>query len=226
GLDKLNLTALSEEPKVVYDILKDLSGKYKEEKYGRSFLEATFTSSGSYGKCDSSVGRVLNRIELRDRKGKEHHLRNFVFGAKIAVLIPHHTLLVPFDTKGMGKFLNDLNMRDEPTKEELINAIEYMQKKYEGKEKDIPRSELLRLCEIYKFLSNFDFASPDIFLRTGYFHSCWFKPKECYWSDPTTQFKKYRPIIGDFYKTLGKDNPELFQKFGVNPFPSVEDVFN
>lgn len=226
GLDKLNLTALSEEPKLVYDILKDLSGKYKEEKYGRSFLEATFTSSGSYGKCDSSVCRVLNRIELRDKKGKEHHLRNFVFGAKIAALIPHHTLLVPFDTKGMGKFLNDLNMRDEPTKEELINAIEYMQKKYEGKEKDIPRSELLRLCEIYEFLSNFDFASPDIFLRSGYFHSCWFKPKECYWSDPTTQFKKCRPIIGDFYKTLGKDNPELFQKFGVNPFPSVEDVFN
>lgn len=226
GLDKLNLMALREEPEVVYNILKDLSGKYKAEEYGKGFLEATLISSRSFEKYDSSVGRVLNGIELRDRKGKEYHLRDFVFGAKFAALIPHHSLLVPFDTKGMGKFLNNLNMRNEPTKEELINTIEYIQKKHEGKEKDIPRSELLRLCEIYHVLSNFDFASPDIFLRSGYFDSCWFKPKECYWSDPTTQFKKYHPVIGDFYKTLGKDNPELFQKFGVNPFPSVEDVFN
>ncbi len=47
GLDKLNLTALGEEQDVVHLILKDLSGKYQADGYGKGFLEARLTSSRS-----------------------------------------------------------------------------------------------------------------------------------------------------------------------------------
>ncbi|MBA7551731.1 hypothetical protein ES705_44279 [subsurface metagenome] len=133
GLDKLNLTALGEEQDVVHLILKDLSGKYQADGYGKGFLEARLTSSRSLYKYNSSIGRVLDRIEIRDNEEKGHRLKDFVFGDKFAALIPHHSFLLPFGTKGMRKFLKDLGLRDEPTQEELINAIGYMGGKVQRK---------------------------------------------------------------------------------------------
>jgi len=225
GMGRLNLVTLREKPKSVHLILKELSARYKPPSYEKGFLKAPLKSSRTEIGYHSSVARILNKVELRDRKGELHPLRDFLFGPKFAELIPTHPLLIPFDTRGMARLLTDIGLRDEPTQDDLVGAIEHMRKGYEESGKDVPRSDVERLCKIYKELSTYDSTSPDIFLRSAYFESSWFKPKRCYWLDPTTQFKKYHPVIGDFYSTLGMDEPGIFKKFGVNLSPSVEDIF-
>lgn len=225
GLDKLNVDLLREHLAGIEIIIKELSKHYKTETYDKGFLEARLTSSRSLYKYDSSVTRALDRLELKDRNGKPHHLDKFVFGGKFAELIPNHVLLAPFNTKGLDKLLTALQMRSEPTEGELIDAIMQLKTKYERKEKSVPPSEIRRLCRIYQELHNFGYAAPEIYLISPYFESQWFKPAECYWSDPTNQFKKYHPVIGDFYKKVELDDHKMFEKFGVNPFPSVEDIF-
>lgn len=225
GFKELSLQALNENPEIIHYILKDLSRKYRNVDYGRGFLEARFSSSRSSCKYVSSMGRFLESIKTKDKEGTEHYLNDFVFGTRFSSLVPNYSLLIPFDTKGMGGLLTALNMRDEPTEKELMDAIERVKEEYSGKAKEMPYSELKRLCDIYDKLSNFDSVSPDIFFKSNHFESCWFRPDECYWSDPTTQFKKYYPVIGDFYRALGKEKFALFEKFGVNEIPLVKHIF-
>jgi hypothetical protein len=226
GMDKLVVDALRERPEGIKIILKELSNHYKPGTYNKGFLEAILRSSRSGYEYPSSVARALDRLELKDRDGKERHLEDFVFGDRFTELIPDHMLLIPFNTKGLDKLLTALQMRAEPSQGELIDAIKQMKTKYEQKGANVPRSEIVRLCKIYQELSNYESAASEIYLITPYFDSQWFKPAECYWSDPTKQFKKYHPVIGDFYKKVEMDDPGMFEKFGVNPFPSVEDIFS
>lgn len=225
GFKELSLQVLKENPEIIHCILKDLSSKYRKVDYGRGFLEASFTSSRKSHGYVSSIGRLLKSIKIKDKEGNEHYLNDFVFGTKFSSLVPDYSLLIPFDTKGMGDLLTALNMRNEPTEKELMDAIERVKEKYSGQVKEMPHSELKRLCDIYDKLSNFDSVSPDIFFKSNYLESCWFKPDECYWSDPTTQFKKHYPVIGDLYRTLGKERFDLFEKFGVNEIPLIKHIF-
>jgi hypothetical protein len=226
GLDKLDVDALRENPEFIQIILKELSKHYKPGTYDKGFLEAILDSSRSRYKYPSSVDRALDRLELKDRDEKERHLEDFVFGTKFTELIPDHILLIPFDTKGLDKLLAAMQMRAEPSQGERIDAIKQLKTKYEQKGTNVPRSEIARLCKIYQELSNDDSAAPEIYLISPYFDHQWFKPAECYWSDPTNQFKKFYPVIGDFYKKVEMDDPGIFEKFGVNPFPSVDDIFS
>jgi hypothetical protein len=226
GLEHLDLEMLKENPEIVYLTLRNLADTQKAGCIANSLLEARLTSSRSLRRYDSSIGRIVNSIQIIDKKGRAHCLSEFVFGSKFSSLIPEYPLLAPFETKGMKRLLRDIGMRDEPTEEELIEGTNRIKDNYNGKDKPIPYSELLRLCEIYKELSKFSSACPDIFFISGYFESCWFKPNECYWSDPTTQFKKHRPVIGEFYTALELDDFALFRGFGVNEAPSVKDVFD
>lgn len=225
GFKELSLQVLKENPEIIHCILKDLSSKYRKVDYGRGFLEARFTSNRKSHGYVSSIGRLLESIKIKNKEGNEHYLNDFVFGTKFSSLVPDYSLLIPFDTKGMGDLLTALNMRNEPTEKELVDAIERVKEKYGGQAKEMPHSELKRLCDIYDKLSNFDSVSPDIFFKSNHLESCWFKPDECYWSDPTTQFKKYYPVIGDFYRTLGKERFALFEKFGVNEIPLIKHIF-
>ncbi|MBW2028949.1 MAG: DUF3883 domain-containing protein [Deltaproteobacteria bacterium] len=225
GLDRLDVVALAEDPETVHIILKELSSQYKHKDHANDFLTAIFRSSKSYSRHESSVARALKRVKLKARDRDPYHLKDFVSGAKFTELIPNHNLLLPFNTKGMDKFLSALQVKAEPSQEELISAIKDLKTQYGQKGGNLPRSDIERLCKIYQELSNYESAQPEIYLRSPYFDSCWFKPEECYWSDPTTQFRKYHPVIGDFYKKIGFDKPQIFKKFGVNPYPSVEDIF-
>ena len=122
--------------------------------------------------------------------------------------------------------LASLEMRYKPSNEELISAIKELKTEYEQKGVNVPLAEIQRLCKIYEELSGYKIAKPEIYLRSSFHPNCWFHPEDCYWSDPTSQFGKYNPVIGDFYKTIGFDQPELFEKFGVNPHPSLDDILN
>ena len=226
ALNQLDVVALREKPEFIQIILKELSKYYKPGTYDESFLEAILDSSRSRYTYPSSVARALDRLKLKDRDGKERRLKDFVFGTRFTELIPDHMLLIPFDTKGLDKLLTAMQMRAEPSQGELIDAIEQIKTKYEQKGANVPRSEIVRLCKIYQELSNYESAAPEIYLISPYFDSHWFKPEECYWLDSTNQVKKYHPVIGDFYKKVEMYHPEMFEKFGVNPFPSVEDIFS
>ena len=226
GLDKLDVDVLREHPEGIKIILKELSNHYKPGTYDRGFLEAILHSSRSRYEYPSSVATALDRLELKDRNEKERHLANFVFGTRFTELMPEHILLIPFNTKGLDKLLTALQMGSEPSQGELIDAIKQLKTKYEQKGSNVPRSEIGRLCKIYQELSNYESAVPEIYLISSYFDHQWFRPAECYWSDPTNQFEKYHPVIGDFYKKVEMDDPGMFEKFGVNPFPSVDDIFS
>ena len=226
GLDKLDVDALKEQPECIKIIFKELSKHYKPGTYDTDFLEAILDSSRSRYEYPSSMGSALDRLKLKDRDEKERHLKDFVFGTKFTELIPDHMLLIPFDTKGLDKLLTVMQMRAEPWQGELIEAIEQIKMKYEQRSANVPRSVIGRLCKIYQELSNYESAVPEIYLISPYFDHQWFKPAECYWSDPTNQFKKYHPVIGDFYNKVEMDDPGMFEKFGVNPFPSVDDIFS
>ena len=226
ALNQLDVVALREKPEFIQIIFKELSKYYKPGTYHESFLEAILDSSRSRYTYPSSLARALDRLKLKDRDGKERRLKDFVFGTRFTELIPDHMLLIPFDTKGLDKLLTAMQMRAEPSQGELINAIEQIKTKYEQKGANVPRSEIVRLCKIYQELSNYESAAPEIYLISPYFDSHWFKPEECYWLDSTNQFKKYHPVIGDFYKKVEMYTPKMFEKFGVNPFPSMEDIFS
>lgn len=225
GLDKLDVDMLREHPAKIEIVLKELSKQYKPGTYDKGFLEAILSSSRTQYKYDSSITRALDRLELKDGNGKPHRLEKFVFGGKFTELMPNHEFLAPFNTRGLEKLLKSMQMRSEPTVGELVDSIVQLKKKYEQKEKNMPLSEIQRLCRIYLELYNYENVAPEIYLISPDFASQWFKPADCFWSDPTNQLKKYHPVIGDFYKKVDLDKLEIFKKFGVNPFPSVDDIF-
>lgn len=223
GLDKLDLQTLKDSPEILYLILRNLSNEYKKTDSGKDLLEAKFSSSRSWDNYRSSIARVLDEIKLKDRIGNEYSLQASVFGSKFSALIPGHPRLLPFRTDGMAKLLKDLEIREEPSGEELLSEIEKMKERY-NKRADVPPSVLHRLCGIYEELLNHESSKPDIYFKSNNFDTCWFSPPECYWSDPTTQIKKNSPVIGEFYTKLGKDFT-LFQGLGVSKKPTVSDIF-
>jgi hypothetical protein len=226
GFNKINPKGFRKASELIYFLLRGLSNKYDGKVYGRSFLDARFTSAGSSYSYDSSILRILQNITMDDKSAEERHLNEFVYGEKFKSLLPDHPLLLPFETRGMKEFLNGLGMRNKPSKNELLNGVNAIQKKCVERANGIYSSDLKRLFKIYKELSLHESVSLKIYHDSPLLTLQWFEPSVCYWKDSTTQFKRYYPVIGEFYKSAGELDYEVFEKFGVKEEPSIDDVFN